>query len=148
MMIYSPLRSFGLVFGQFTCLGAIAFSGPLLPPSPILLALLISGIGLGLWALLTMGLHRLSVLPDPLLRTELVNTGPYRLIRHPMYASLLLVTLAWVLAAPVLWRWAVWVLLLLVLIAKLQYEERLLRTRFPSYSEYQQRSWRLVPLLW
>lgn len=147
-MIRSPLRSFGLVFGQFACLGAIAFTGPLIPSSPLLLGLLAGGLALGMWALLTMRLHRLSVLPDPLPRAELVNAGPYRWIRHPMYASLLLVTLAWVLAAPVVWRWALWLLLLAVLIAKLRYEEHLLANSIPGYREYQQRSWRLMPLLW
>ncbi|WP_322511981.1 methyltransferase family protein [Chloroflexus sp.] len=147
-MIRSPIRSFGLVFGQFACLGAIAFTGPLIPSSPLLLGLLAGGLALGMWALLTMRLHRLSVLPDPLPRAELVNAGPYRWIRHPMYASLLLMTLAWVLAAPVVWRWALWLLLLAVLIAKLRYEEQLLSASIPAYREYQQRSWRLIPLLW
>ncbi|ACL25017.1 methyltransferase family protein [Chloroflexus aggregans] len=148
MMIRSPFRSFGLVFGQFACLGAIAFSGPLLPSSPLLLGLLAAGLGLSLWALLTMRLHRLSVLPDPLPRVELVSTGPYRLIRHPMYASLLIVTLAWVLNVPTLWRWALWLALLVVLVTKLSYEEQMLVATIPGYRAYQQRSWRLVPFLW
>ncbi|WP_298814813.1 methyltransferase family protein [Chloroflexus sp.] len=147
-MIRSPFRSFGLVFAQFSCLGAIALTGPLLPSSPISFGLLIGGVALGLWALLTMRLRRLSVLPDPLPQTELVCVGPYRLIRHPMYASLLLITLGWILAAPEIWRWTLWLLLLVVLVAKLQYEERLLLAQLPGYREYQQRSWRLVPLLW
>ncbi|MGB9736947.1 MAG: isoprenylcysteine carboxyl methyltransferase [Chloroflexus aggregans] len=148
MMIRSPCRSFGLVFGQFACLGAIAFSGPLLPSSPLLLGLLAAGLGLGLWALLTMRLHRLSVLPDPLPQVELVSTGPYRLIRHPMYASLLIVALAWVLTMPTLWRWALWLALLVVLVTKLSYEERMLVATIPGYRVYQQRSWRLVPFVW
>ena len=148
MRVYSPLRSFGLVCGQFTCLGAIVLSGPLIPASLLLLGLLLVGVGLGVWALITMRLDRLSVLPDPLPHVELVNTGPYRLVRHPMYTSLLIATLAWVLAAPIWWRWGLWFSLLVVLVVKLSYEEQLLQRRFPGYDAYRKRTWRLVPFIW
>ncbi|WP_416208428.1 methyltransferase family protein [Chloroflexus sp.] len=95
-----------------------------------------------------MSLRRLSVFPDPLPQTELVRSGPYRLIRHPMYTSLLLATLGWVLALPVWWRWGLWVGLLIVLITKLTYEEQLLQSRFADYQLYQQRTWRLFPWIW
>jgi len=148
MRVYSPLRSFGLVCGQFTCLGAIVLSGPLIPPSLPLLGLLLVGVGLGVWVLLTMRLHRLSVLPDPLPHVELVNTGPYRLIRHPMYTSLLIASLAWMLAAPTWWRWGLWFCLLVVLVVKLRYEEQLLQRRLPGYDAYRKHTWRLVPFVW
>ncbi len=148
MNVSSPVRSYGLVLGQFGCLLTIAVSGPLIPSALPLLALQAIGLFLGGWALITMRLHRLSVLPDPLPRVELVRSGPYRFIRHPMYASLLIVALGWVLAAPHLWRWLLWLGLVAILTAKLLYEERLLRERLSDYQAYQRRSWRLLPFVW
>lgn len=138
------MRSYLLVFIQFLCLGLIALSGP--PPSqPPLIALVVGGVLLGLWGIATMRLSRLSVLPDLLAHAELVTAGPYRLIRHPMYASLLLVALGLVLAAPSLWRWLIWAALLVNLVVKLRYEEGLLLARFPAYADYRRRTWRLLP---
>lgn len=148
MKMRSPFYSISLVLAQFGCLGVIVLSGPLVPTSLLPLCLLTAGLALGLWALFTMSLRRLSVFPDPLPQTELVRSGPYRLTRHPMYTSLLLATLGWVLALPVWWRWGLWVGLLIVLITKLTYEEQLLQSRFADYQLYKQRTWRLFPWIW
>jgi protein-S-isoprenylcysteine O-methyltransferase Ste14 len=91
------------------------------------------------------GIARVHVLPEPRADAQLVARGPYRFIRHPMYASLLIFTLALVLAAPAWWRWLIWLALLVNLVLKLSYEERMLVARFPAYAAYQERTWRLVP---
>ncbi len=41
-----------------------------------------------------------------------------------------------------------WVVLLIDLVLKLTYEERLLVESFPSYAEYRQHSKRLVPFIY
>lgn len=139
------MRSYLFVFIQFLCLGLIALSGPLLPGHPLLMGLVAGGVLLGLWGIATMRLSRLSVLPEVLAHAELVMTGPYRLIRHPMYTSLLIVALGLVLAAPSVGRWLIWAALLINLVLKLRYEEGLLLARFPAYADYRRSTWRLIP---
>lgn len=142
------MRSYILVAVQFLCLGLLLVSGPLLPPQPALALLAVSGVLLGVWGVLAMGIGRVHVLPEPRSDARLTARGPYRLIRHPMYAGLLLFGLALVLAAPLWWRWLIWLALLIDLVVKLTYEERMLAARFPDYVAYQRRTARLIPWIY
>jgi protein-S-isoprenylcysteine O-methyltransferase Ste14 len=85
---------------------------------------------------------RLAVREDQ----ALIDSGPYRRIRHPNYAALLLVAIGtslslwspWALAA----TFCVWLPVVLVRIAR---EERMLLARFDgAYRAYMQRTWRLI----
>ncbi len=105
----------------------------------------VSGIALGLWAVFSMGRGNLNVSPAVRENATLVQRGPYRMIRHPMYTALLLFMLSYVIAEVTTLSLQVWCGLLLVLIVKSLYEESLLTQRFPSYVEYKQRTWRFVP---
>lgn len=133
---------------QFAALGLIAATGPLFPASPWLLAVEIAGLLLGVWAILAMGIGNFNITPDVKGRSRLVTAGPYALVRHPMYAALLLTTLPLALdsLAPV--RVGLWVVLLVDLVLKLNYEEGLLKAAHPGYAEYVEKSWRLVPFLY
>lgn len=141
------LKSAIFVVVQFVCLGWIALTGPLFPNNLGLLVVELAGLGLGVWAVLTMGLGNFNVTPDPLQQSRLVIHGPYRLIRHPMYLSLLMATLPLVIAAFSVLRLGVWLALLADLLLKLRYEEQLLATRLTGYREYQQHSYRLLPFI-
>jgi protein-S-isoprenylcysteine O-methyltransferase Ste14 len=141
-------KSYLLVAVQFACLAGIAFTGPWLASSPLLLALAGAAVALGLWALLAVRLDNVAVVPDPRQGAQLVRHGPYRWIRHPMYAAVLLGTLALVLAQPSPLRWALWLILLADLVVKLHYEERLLLEHFAEYEAYMAASKRLIPYLY
>ena len=65
-----------------------------------------------------------------------------------MYSATLLVTAGW-LAGSASWpRGLMGLGLLVVLVVKLRYEERLLTRHFPDYPAYAARTRRLVPWLW
>jgi protein-S-isoprenylcysteine O-methyltransferase Ste14 len=147
-MQHSPWKSVTLVAIQLACLAGILLTGPLLAPQPLLLVAEAAAVALGLWALLTMRLENVQVLPDPRQGAQLVRHGPYRWIRHPMYSALLLGTLVLVLAQPTALRWAFWIVLLADLLIKLHYEERLLLQHFAGYAVYMTSSKRLVPYLY
>ena len=102
---------------------------------------------LGMWAVLTMRIQRLHIFPEVPEGSRLIVHGPYRWIRHPMYTSVLLVTFAWTMTDPRLYRLGLWMMLFGVLWVKLRYEEQLLIQQFPSYGSYQQQTHRLIPFL-
>jgi protein-S-isoprenylcysteine O-methyltransferase Ste14 len=86
---------------------------------------------------------------EPLAGAELVTTGPYEQVRHPIYTAVILILAGYSL----LWRnWLVGVIVFLVSTAyfeaKARREERWLRARFPEYDAYARRSSRLFPGLW
>jgi protein-S-isoprenylcysteine O-methyltransferase Ste14 len=80
---------------------------------------------------------------------RVVATGPYAIVRHPLYASSSLYILAMPLALGSWWGFVGLGVMLPFLIWRLLDEERLLEQRLPGYREYQQRiRYRLVPGVW
>ncbi len=132
---------------QFICLGLLAVSTPLQHVPMFWLIVFGLGFGLGVWAMISMRLNNLSIMPELLSNAQLTVHGPYRWIRHPMYTALAICSLAWVMVDPQLWRWLVLALFVIDLWLKARYEEQLLKQRFPSYTAYQQRSKRFIPWL-
>lgn len=143
----NSFQSYLLVTIQFLCLGGLVITGPLLASGAIALGLELLGFALGVWAIVTMKLPNLNILPDIRAGSRLVTHGPYRYIRHPMYTALLLVTLALVLDAFSLKRLILWITLAIDLWVKLVYEERLLARHFGNYEDYRQRTKRILPFL-
>jgi protein-S-isoprenylcysteine O-methyltransferase Ste14 len=65
-----------------------------------------------------------------------------------MYTALLLFTLVLVLAAPSGLRAGLWLILLGDLLFKLEYEERLLKAKFPQYATYATSTRKLLPFVY
>ncbi len=139
--------SYLLVIMQFGLLVAIAATGPLLASNTLFLFVELAGAGLGLWAIAVMRIGSFNVIPDVKEGALLIERGPYRVIRHPMYSSLIVITGALVADSFSWLRFDLWVVLIIVLMAKLSYEERLLTEAFSGYSEYMNRTKRLVPFI-
>lgn len=108
----------------------------------------ILGLGLGVWAIAAMRPGKFNIVPDVISGGRLVVRGPYRYVRHPMYAGLLLVTLPLLIDTFTILRLSVWILLCADLLLKLTYEEKLLATHFPDYVLYQKETKRLIPGVW
>jgi len=80
---------------------------------------------------------------------RVVSTGPYAVVRHPMYASALLYLIGTPLALGSYWGLVAFVAMLPFLIWRMLDEERVLARDLPGYSEYQRRvRHRLVPGIW
>jgi protein-S-isoprenylcysteine O-methyltransferase Ste14 len=113
-------------------------------PLPLLvvgMAFWVVGAYLGTWCVFHL---RSAFSIEPQART-LVTNGPYRLARHPVYASYLLqyagVMLAHLTPATV----TVFFLWLVVVTARISYEESVLTAAFPRYEEYRRRVGRFAP---
>lgn len=126
----------------------IGVTGPIVPGNPVFLVGAVAGVLLVIWSLWTMRLSNLNVMPDLKANSILVTSGPYRLIRHPMYAAVLLITLALVLNHLTLLRVGYWLVLVIDLHLKFMYEEKLLLEKYPQYSDYKQRTKRLIPFIY
>jgi protein-S-isoprenylcysteine O-methyltransferase Ste14 len=80
---------------------------------------------------------------------RVISTGPYAIVRHPMYASALLYLLGTPLALRSWWGFAPLAVMAPFLIWRLLDEERLLAASLPGYADYQKRvRYRLVPFVW
>lgn len=114
------------------------------PSSALLVA---AGVLLGVWAVSAMRFRRVSPWPEPAADAELVTSGPYVWIRHPMYASLLLAGAGLVAHTFTAGRLAALLLLVPVLCLKMWIEEQAMRARFPGYAGYALRTKRLIPFV-
>lgn len=141
-------KSYVLVAIQFACLIALAVTGPVIARQPLWLALEIAGVALGVWAIVAQRFLNFNITPDVKVEGFLVQTGPYRFIRHPMYASLILIGIALV-ANDFSWlRLGILLVLVVDLVVKLSYEERLLTAHYPMYAAYTQETKRLIPFIY
>jgi len=80
---------------------------------------------------------------------KVVSTGPYGVVRHPMYSAILVMLLFAPLALGSYFAMPVFALLIPLLVIRLLNEEQVLRRELPGYPEYCLRTrFRLVPLVW
>ena|ERR1035437_1178144 len=80
---------------------------------------------------------------------KVVSTGPYAIVRHPMYAGAFIMLIGVPLALGSLWGLLTIIPLILVIIWRLLDEEKILKKNLLGYLEYQKRvKYRLVPHIW
>ena len=96
------------VAGQFTALGVLLFL-PWRTPNPLLLSIgavvALGGGFLGLATSRALG-DAFTPSPVPIAGSGLRTTGVYSVIRHPMYAAVLLIVIGVLIAAGSIWGWA------------------------------------------
>ncbi|MDR3368428.1 isoprenylcysteine carboxylmethyltransferase family protein [Rhodoferax sp.] len=135
-----------LQFGLLIWLGILAapqaMQGHMTLPCWVLLAL--SAL-LGGWTLMHNRLGNFNVHPEPKASGVMVTSGPYRLIRHPMYTTVLLGAAAMACIVGTWLVWLLWVALFAVLLVKSSLEEHWLREHHAQYASYCRQCKRFVP---
>ena len=80
---------------------------------------------------------------------QVVDTGLYGIVRHPMYSAtlILFLTMPLVLASP--WSFVIMLLYVPVVVKRIHNEEMVLKQELGGYKEYLQRiRYRLIPFIW
>jgi protein-S-isoprenylcysteine O-methyltransferase Ste14 len=127
-----------------------AFKGPVATNNPWLLgtglAVFLMGLALAIWARVYLGRNwgmPMSQKVDP----ELVTTGPYSSIRHPIYTGIILAMIGTTIAVSLYWLVAVVIIGAYFLYSAIV-EERSMARLFPhSYPEYKRSTKMLIPFI-
>ena len=77
---------------------------------------------------------------------RVISTGPYSIVRHPLYVGLLIMVIGMPLALGSYWALLLVLPMLALIVWRLQNEEAFLAKSLPGYRQYQQTvRWRLIP---
>jgi len=132
-------------------LDAVRFQWTVLPFWVVLPGVVLHGAGdvLALWAMAVNPYLEKAVRIQEERGHEVVTTGPYRYVRHPMYAGILPMFAAIPLVLGSCWAFIPVGMMVVLLVVRTVYEERTLRDGLPGYVAYAKRTtYRLVPGLW
>jgi protein-S-isoprenylcysteine O-methyltransferase Ste14 len=124
-------------------LGLLAMRS-LFASAPVAVGVQVIALGLMVWARATFGRRSVHAGADPT-PGGLVTTGPYRLIRHPIYTAVCLFGWAGVLSHWSLLAASLGILLLVGALGRMLCEERLVIQAYPEYRRYAQITKRMVP---
>jgi protein-S-isoprenylcysteine O-methyltransferase Ste14 len=106
-----------------------------------------AGLLLATAGLLWLG-GNLSVFPHPKAGATLVQTGAYRVVRHPIYSGLIIGAVGWALIHLSLLTLIYAGLLFIFFDVKSRREERWLNRTFPEYAGYKTRVRKLIPFVY
>jgi protein-S-isoprenylcysteine O-methyltransferase Ste14 len=87
----------------------------------------------------------LTAFPTPKNNSELITSGLYKYVRHPIYTGILLTVFGYAFYSESISRLTISVLLLILFYAKTNYEEQKLSQKYPEYGAYKARTGRFVP---
>lgn len=91
--------------------------------------------------------RNLSPFPSPKQNSNLVSTGLYKYIRHPIYTGIIIAGLGFSVYTSSAYRLAVTLLLLILFYFKSKYEEKKLMEVFSDYAGYMKQTGRFLPKL-
>ncbi len=108
------------------------------------------GVGLAIWARSHLGRNKIGIVACPMTRKEnpeLVISGPYAYVRHPIYTGMLIAALGTAISISPFWLIPL-VLLGVYFVYSARREEKLMMEQFPGqYPQYMSRTKMLVPFV-
>jgi protein-S-isoprenylcysteine O-methyltransferase Ste14 len=107
------------------------------------LVLVVFGIVLGVVAMLQIN-TKLSPFPTPVSDSKLLTTVAFAKARHPIYTAILLATFGYSLFQISIYKFVIFIALLVLFYLKSTYEERLLSDRFSEYLQYKNKTRRFL----
>ncbi|MBU6370976.1 MAG: isoprenylcysteine carboxylmethyltransferase family protein [Patescibacteria group bacterium] len=133
-----PAKNIGASYADSPAYGILAALG---------IFLVAAGLGYALWARMNLG-RNWSGYPSVQENHELVTSGPYRTVRHPIYTGIILALAGSLMVGAVGWIVAFFTITPILLL-RIPAEEKIMRGLFPNeYPAYMKRTKRLVPFIW
>jgi protein-S-isoprenylcysteine O-methyltransferase Ste14 len=136
---------FGFVIAVL-CLLWLFFEEAILGSGPVTIAIQVAAAALMVWARVTFGKRSFHAVANP---TEggLVTNGPYRYLRHPIYAAALYFLWAGIAAHLSIANVIVALVATAGLAVRILAEETLIAGKYPEYAGYAARTRRVVPFV-
>jgi len=80
---------------------------------------------------------------------KVVDTGPYAIVRHPMYTATIFLFLSMPLILGSLWAFLIFLVYPFIVAKRIKFEELFLEKELEGYKEYKQKiKYRLLPFIW
>ena len=144
---HNPLAVVTAMVGSFVLYALFLFPGQSRSTDLRILALSDVLLAAGMvWALYSLSYlrNRFSIVPEA---RGLVTSGPYRVVRHPVYLGEIIAGFGLVLPTLFGFHAAVFAVFLGAQLLRTHFEERVLSAAYPSYAAYARRTKRLLPYM-
>lgn len=129
------------------CVISLYLNHELFGSGPVTIAIQACAAALMIWARITFGMRSFHGAANPT-AGGLVRNGPYKYIRHPIYAAILYFLWAGIAAHPSLVSAATGLFATLMLAVRIIAEEKLVMGTYPEYREYARTTSRIVPFIY
>lgn len=136
-----------LVLLQFGLIGAMLLFSNGIASSVSSIITFFLGLSLGLWAIMHNRLGNFNIQPKMKEGSQLITTGIYNYIRHPMYSAVIIMMVAVLIVTPTLVESLLLIMLMVVLVLKAKREEKIWSQKDEAYKDYIKRSKHFIPFI-
>jgi protein-S-isoprenylcysteine O-methyltransferase Ste14 len=138
-----------VIFNTFGILATvfILLSGPVFKPTILYMLIQVFGLLLIIWSLVTINVgkkRKSHTLPEGYF---FIDKGPYEIVRHPVYAGILLIMFSIVEIEFTFLRLVALLILCCVIMMKILREENTMTEEVSEYKEYKKKTKAIIPYL-
>ena len=136
-----------LVLLQFGFIGLMVLFSHGVLNSALAIVIFLFGLILGLWAINHNQRDNFHIQPNLKEGCQLITTGTYRYIRHPMYTSVIIMMFAILVSTPTPLEFLFFITLIVILVLKAKREELLWCRHDKSYIDYKNNTKLFIPYI-